>query len=46
MAGTFGCRKGANVLRLMGVGLVRDEATRVEQQARKRGGGDERHRQC
>ncbi len=29
---------GADVLRLTGMGLARDEGTRVEQQARKRGG--------
>ncbi len=31
--------KGADVLRLTGVVLARDEATEVEQQAHKRGGG-------
>ncbi len=37
---------GANVWRLTGVGSARDEATRVERQACKRGGGDKHHRQC
>ncbi len=31
--------KGANVSRLTGVGSARDEATEVEQRARKREGG-------
>ncbi len=31
--------KGANVLRLTGVGSAQDEATRVEQRVHKRGGG-------
>ncbi len=30
---------GANVLRLTGMGLARDEAPRMEQRVRKRGGG-------
>ncbi len=30
-AGTFGCQKGTNVSRLMGMGLAWDEARGVEQ---------------
>jgi hypothetical protein len=40
-------RRRSQLVAGKGAGLVRNEATRVERQARKRGGrGDERHRQC
>ncbi len=38
---------GADVSRLTGVGLARDEAMRVKQRAREKGGGDnERYHRC